>query len=89
MLFRSGDEIVTKIAGETAETYTLAKPCLVVPSQQGIGLMQAMFSGDSDKNVELNKSSIMMVSPTVDKLQLHYIKTTTGIEPITKGGIIT
>lgn len=85
----NGDEIVAKIISQTDSTYTLSKPCLVVPSERGIGLMQAMFSGDPDKDVELNKSSIMMSALTIDQLQMHYIKTTTGIEPITRGGIIT
>lgn len=85
----NGDEIVAKVVSQTDATYLLSKPCLVVPSERGIGLMQAMFSGNPDKNVELNKSSVMMMSETIDQLQTHYLKTTTGIEPITRGSIIT
>jgi hypothetical protein len=28
-------------------------------------------------------------SPTIEAIENHYIQTTTGIEPVTKGGIIT
>jgi hypothetical protein len=31
----------------------------------------------------------MMHAPTVKDVQNHYIKTTTGIEPVSAGGIIT
>jgi hypothetical protein len=85
----NGDEIVAKIIEETPETYTLSKPCTVVPSPQGLGLMQSLFSADINTNITLNKMHIIMHSPVVDKLESHYIQTTTGIQPVSKGGIIT
>lgn len=84
----NGDEIVGRVTDDTGDCYVLSSPCLVVPSQQGIGLMQAMFSADPKSDVPVHKSHIMMSAPTLDKMQNHYIQTTTGIQPITKGGII-
>jgi len=84
----NGDELVAKIVAINDNSYTLSKPCVIVPGQQGIGLMQAMFSVDPDADIELNKQHIMMSAPTVDQLQKHYIKTTTGIE-VSASGIIT
>jgi hypothetical protein len=85
----NGDEIVAKIVEETGESYTLSRPCTVVPSPQGLGLMQSLFSADINTNITLNKMHIIMHSPVVDKLEQHYIQTTTGIQPVSKGGIIT
>jgi hypothetical protein len=31
----------------------------------------------------------MLHAPTIEAVQKHYIQTTTGIEPVTAGGIIT
>lgn len=85
-----GEEIVAKIVEETADSYVLSKPCTIVPSpQQGIGLMQSLISADINTNVTLNKSHVMMHGPVITDIENHYIRTTTGIQPVTKGGIIT
>jgi len=81
----NGDELVAKIEEINQDTYTLSKPCLVVPIQQGIRLIQAMFSVDPDTSVELSRQHIMISAPTVDQMQQHYIKTTTGIAVSTTG----
>lgn len=85
----NGDEIVAKVEEVGTNEYTLNKPCVVVPSQQGLGLMQALFSTDVNVSVQLNKQHVMMSAPTLDQMQNHYIQTTTGIQPVTKGGIVT
>jgi hypothetical protein len=85
----NGDEIIAKIVLDNADEFIVVKPCTVVPSGQGIGLMQSMFSSELNNNITLSKQHVMMHSPVIDKLQNHYIQTTTGIQPITKGGIIT
>jgi hypothetical protein len=85
----NGDETVAKIVEETDTTFVVSRPCTVVPSPQGLGLMQSLFSADINTNITLNKTHVIMHSPVVDKLQSHYIQTTTGIQPVTKGSIIT
>ena len=85
----NGDEIIAKIVSEDDDNFKLERPCTVLPSQQGIGLMQSMFTADSELKVVVSKQHVIMHSPTIDAMQKHYLKTTTGIEPITRGGIIT
>ena len=58
-------------------------------SPQGIGLMQSLFSADINTDVELNSSHVMMHAPVVKQLEDHYIQTTTGIQTVSKGPIIT
>ena len=85
-----GEEIVAKIVEENPDNYILSKPCTIIPSpQQGIGLMQSLISADINNNVTLNKSHVIMHSPVITDIENHYIRTTTGIQPATKGGIIT
>jgi hypothetical protein len=83
-----GEEIVAKIVEETTDSFVLSKPCTVVPSQQGLGLMQSLISADINTNITLNKSHIIMTAPVIKDIENHYIRTTTGIQPATKGGII-
>lgn len=85
----NGDEIVAKIAEITGSEYVLERPCVVVPSSQGMVLIQALVSADTKHNININKTHIMMMAPTVDQIVNHYIQTTTGIQTVTKGGIIT
>ncbi|CAB4133367.1 hypothetical protein UFOVP257_157 [uncultured Caudovirales phage] len=85
----NGDEIVARIVSEDDNNFKLERPCTVLPSQQGIGLMQSMFTADPDLKVTVSKQHVIMHSPTIDAMQKHYLKTTTGIEPITRGSIIT
>lgn len=85
----NGDEIVAKIVEESDDAFTVMKPCTVMPSQQGLGLLQSLFTSDLNKSIRLEKRHVMMHAPTINDVQNHYIKTTTGIEPVSKGGIIT
>jgi hypothetical protein len=85
----NGDEIIARIIEENTSGFTVNKPCTIMPSQQGIGLIQSMFTSDLNKSIQLDKQHVMMHAPTVDDVKNHYIKTTTGIEPVTAGGIIT
>ena len=85
----NGDEIVAKIVSEDANNYVVSKPTTVMPSQQGLGLIQSMFTSELNKSITLSKSHVMMHAPTVEDVKNHYIETTTGIKPVTAGGIIT
>jgi|TARA_B110000977_G_C10793279_1_gene383321 hypothetical protein len=76
----NGDEIVAKLIEENNDTYTIEKPCTVMPSQQGLGLIQSLFTSELNKNVTLEKKHVMLHQATMQKIVDHYIKTTTGIE---------
>ena len=85
----TGDEIVARIISTSADEFEIAKPCTVMPGPQGMGLIQSLFTADADVSVVLKKQHVIMHAPSIDAMQKHYIKTTTGIEPITRGSIIT
>lgn len=85
----TGDEIVARIIDSGPNGFEIAKPCTVMPGPQGMGLIQSLFTADADVNVVLQKEHVIMHAPAIDAMQKHYIKTTTGIEPVTRGSIIT
>jgi hypothetical protein len=85
----NGDEIVAKIVAEDINGFTIKNPCTVMPSQKGLGLIQSLFTSDLNKNIVLQKSHVMLHSPTVKDVEDYYIQTTTGITPVSAGGIIT
>jgi hypothetical protein len=85
----TGDEIVGRIVASDNDSFEISKPCTVMPSPQGMGLIQSLFTADADANVRLQRAHVIMHAPSIDAMQKHYIKTTTGIEPVTRGSIIT
>jgi hypothetical protein len=84
----NGDEIVAKMISEDMISFTVNRPCTIVPSPQGLGLMQSMFSSDINKDIELRKEHVMMHAPVIKQMSDHYFQTTTGIQPVTKGSLI-
>lgn len=85
----NGDEIVAKVVDETDDSYTISKPTTVIPSAQGIGLVQSLFTGELESSIPLEKHHIMMHTKSVEEIKNYYIQTTTGIQPVSQGGIIT
>jgi hypothetical protein len=85
----NGDEIVARIEAESDTHFDLDRPTTVIPSAQGIGLVQSLFTADSKAGISISKQHVLMHSPVIEQMKNHYIQTTTGIQPVTKGGIIT
>ena len=85
----NGDEVIAKLSEQTDSHYVLEKPCVVVGGPKGIGLIQAMFSLDPEKNIRVKSDHVMMTCEAVTQMRDHYIQVTTGIQPVTKGSIIT
>jgi len=85
----NGDEVVARLVEMSGSTWVLEKPCVVVGGAKGIGLIQAMFSLDPEKTISIKDDHVMMTCLTVPQMRDHYIQITTGIQPVTKGSIIT
>ena len=84
----NGDEVVAKVLESTDDGWQVSAPCTVMPSQQGIGLMQSLFSAKEDCKVFINKQHVMFHAESLEQMRVHYIKTTTGVDVIAKPGII-
>jgi len=77
-----GEEIVAKIVSIDGDTYTLSKPVAVVPGQQGIQLMNSLFTADPESEVTVNISSVAMIAPVREDVGDSYLEATTGIKPV-------
>ena len=77
-----GEEIVAKITAFDSSTLTLSKPVAVVPGQQGIQLMNSLFTADPESDVTVNISSVAMIAPVREDVGDSYLEATTGIKPV-------
>lgn len=77
-----GEEIVAKVVAQDVTTLTLSKPVAVVPGQQGIQLMNSLFTADPEQEVTVNKSSVAMIAPVREDVGDSYLEATTGIKPV-------
>jgi len=84
----NGDEVIARLESSDNDNFTLNKPTTLVPSSQGIGLMQSMIAMKQDSTVKVSRSHIIMYSEVDPRMRDHYIQTTTGIQPVTKDKII-
>lgn len=85
----NGDEVIAKVVETKPTGWLISKPCTVIPSPQGLGLIQSMFSAELNKNVELKAEHVMMHAEALQQMTDHYMTTTTGIQTVSKGPIIT
>lgn len=75
----SGDEIVGELVNRHEQGFELKKPCIVVTSPDGIGLIQAMFGLDPDhENLVYRDQHVVTVCRTHDKMHDHYVTVTTA-----------
>jgi hypothetical protein len=84
----NGDEVIAKITAEDDTTYTASKPLTIVPSQQGINMMNSLFTANPDKNVSINKTQVSIIAPSREEVCDSYLEATTGIKPVRKSIIM-
>lgn len=84
----NGDEIVGKVVQDHGDSWVLNRPCTVLPSPKGIGLVQSLFTADQNKNITVRDQHVMMHSVCVKEISNHYFEVTTGIKPVTAGSIV-
>jgi hypothetical protein len=84
----NGDECVAKIVEVTPMEYVVSKPCTVVPSPKGIGMMQSLFTAELSKDVHLSATHVLMHAPVVKEIKDYYLQTTTGIATAPAGLVI-
>ena len=78
----NGDEIVAKIVESHMSGWTVSRPCTVMPSPQGIGLIQSLFTAEINKNVDIRADHVMLHAPVIKQMEDHYFQTTTGIKTV-------
>lgn len=78
----TGDELVTRIKSSTEHAYILEMPLVVIPTEQGVQLIRALFTAKPNTEITLNKSACAMIAQSRDDISMSYIESTTGIKPV-------
>lgn len=82
MKMTSGDEVVGKVAGQTADGLNIAKPVILAASRDGLTMVPFMMTANPDGEYLFRAVNIMCVVDTNDQVSDAYIESTTGIKPI-------
>lgn len=85
----TGEEIVAKVTGEDLSSFHIEKPMQLVMGPNGPQLAPAVLMFDQRKNLNLNKSLILIDGPTMPELEGQYESIVTGIALPQKSSIIT
>jgi hypothetical protein len=75
----SGEEVIAKLTGETEKDYKVSKPMVLSMNAQGIGMIPFLFTVDMEKDIKINRVSIITVENTEKRFADQYIQNTTGI----------
>jgi hypothetical protein len=82
MKLTSGDEVVGKVAGQTAEGLTISKPVILAASRDGLQMVPFMMTASPDGEFLFKAHNIMCVATTADQVADAYLESTTGIKPV-------
>ena len=75
----SGEELVARLEEESATTYKLHKPMVLIAQQQGLGLAPFMFGVSPDAKFVLQAHAVSCVAKTESEIAKQYTSQTTGI----------
>ena len=75
----SGEELVAKLVDDGPMHYKLSHPQVIGMGPKGPGLMPYLFTVSPDKEVRLNKGTVVMIEATDKALADQFIQSTTGI----------
>lgn len=76
----SGEEIVAKLAEETATHYKLSRPMVIGMGPNGPGLMPYLFTVHPDKEIKLLKGTVTMAEATDVNFAKQFLESTSGIK---------
>lgn len=75
----SGEEIVAKLILENATILKVTNPVVLAMGAQGVSMIPYLITVDRDKEVSLNRNSVVVLEITEKTAANQYIKATTGI----------
>ena len=74
-----GDEIVARFVEEDGTTITITKPLALMATAEGIGLGPYTFTVDPQSKIKINKSAVVFIHKTEDRMAKQYVQSTTGL----------
>lgn len=82
MKLTSGDEVVGKVSGQTADGITLSKPVILAASRDGLAMVPFMMTADPDGEYLFKTNNIMCIVNTNQQVSDAYFQSVTGITPV-------
>ncbi len=79
----TGEEVITKVVSVEDNTYKVSKPLVLSITAQGPAMTPFLLTADLDNEISLSKNFVIAIANTETSTKNHYIKGTTGIEPVT------
>jgi len=84
----TGEEVVAKIKDQDELTVTLDRPVVIMISQQGLAFGAFIPTMDSVDGVAINKSAIVAIGPSLDKVSTEYSNAVSPIKTVPKSPLI-
>ncbi len=75
----SGEELIAKFVEEQSQSYKVSKPLVLSMNQKGLGMIPFLFTVNPDKDVKINKSTVVVIETTEIEFANQYLAGTTGI----------
>ena len=76
----SGEEILAILVEEKSDSYRISKHLALSMTQKGIGMIPYLFTISPEKDIKINKSSVIVIEATDKEFADQYIQGTTGIK---------
>ncbi len=84
----SGDEVVGRVMGQTADDISISQPVILAASQQGLAMVPFLMTADPKLDVSFKLSMIVCMADTTDQVADAYTENSTGIRPVRNSGLI-
>ncbi len=75
----SGEELVAKLVEDGPLFLKLSKPLVLSMSPQGVGMVPYLFTVSPDKEIKVNKSTVVVLEASDKQFADQYLQGTTGI----------
>jgi DhnA family fructose-bisphosphate aldolase class Ia len=76
----SGEELVAKLVEDGPLFLKLSKPLVLSMSPQGVGMVPYLFTVSPDKEIKVNKSTVVVLEASDKQFADQYLQGTTGIK---------
>ena len=77
----SGEELISRFEKQEGDTLTLSKVVVLVPGQQGIGMVPWLMSAEP-KHVDINMTTVLTYAVTQKEIADKYTEMTSSIQLI-------
>ena len=79
---QTAEELIVRVEKEDDNTITVSRPMTLSYSAQGVGMTAWIMTADPANFVDIDKTKIMAITPTMKQSADQYVAGTTGTKPV-------